>query len=271
MMKLTEAQIAEYEERGFLVFPGLVDPHEIAVLRADLGRVMALDAEEVTREKSGVVRTVFRVHDPRSATASPPFEALARLPRVLGPAQQLLRDEALYVYHSKCNLKEAIKGEIWQWHQDYGSWRNDGVPTPNMTTALLMLDEASEIGGCLYFIPGSHRLGRFEAELDTETTAYRLWTVKKLDVVAAMERFGDPVAITGKPGTVVLFHPNLVHGSGHNMSRYPRWHIYTVYNAVANRPPVRENARPEWVVARDTTPLRMGREDGIVAMGVAAE
>ena len=270
-MKLTDGQIAEYEERGFLVFPNLVDPHEIEILRADLGRVAGLKAEEVTREKSGVVRTVFRVHDPKSPTASAPFEALARLPRILGPAQQLLRDDALYVYHSKCNMKEAIKGEIWQWHQDYGSWRNDGVPTPNMTTALLMLDEASEIGGCLYFIPGSHTLGRFEAELDSETTSYRLWTVKKLDVVGAMERFGDPVAITGKPGTVVLFHPNLVHGSGHNMSRYSRWHIYTVYNPVANRPPVRQNARPEWVVARDVTPLRMGSDDGIVGVSQAAE
>jgi ectoine hydroxylase len=270
-MQLTDAQIAEYEDRGFLIFPGLVDPREIAILRDDLSRVMVLDTPEVTREKSGAVRTVFRVHDPKSPTASQPFEALARLPRVMGPAQQLLRDDALYVYHSKCNMKEAIKGEIWQWHQDYGSWRNDGVPTPTMTTALLMLDEATEIGGCLYFIPGSHKLGRFEAELDSETTSYRLWTVPKLDVLATMERFGDPVAVTGVPGTVVLFHPNLVHGSGHNMSRYSRWHIYTVYNTVANRPPQKEGARPEWVVSRDTTPLQMVGEDAIFGFRQAAE
>jgi len=35
-MKLTDGQIAEYEERGFLVFPNLVHPHEIEILRADL-------------------------------------------------------------------------------------------------------------------------------------------------------------------------------------------------------------------------------------------
>jgi ectoine hydroxylase len=253
------------------VFPNLIDAQEIAALRADLSRVMMLQTDEVVKEKSGVVRTVFRVHDSRSPTASPPFEALARLPRVLGPAQQVLGDDALYVYHSKCNLKEAIKGEIWQWHQDYGAWRNDGVPAPAMTTSLLMLDEATEIGGCLYFIPGSHKSGRFDAELDEATTSYQLWTVPRLDVIATMERFGDPVAITGKPGTVVLFHPNLVHGSGHNMSRYARWHIYTVYNAVANRPPVRDNARPEWVVARDTTPLEMWRDNSIVGLSRAAE
>jgi ectoine hydroxylase len=269
-MQLTAEQIAEYDERGFLVLPGLVDAAEVAVLRTELERLVGLDADEITREKSGAIRTVFRVHDPKSPTASLPFEALARLPRILGPAQQLLRDRDLYVYHSKCNLKEAIKGEIWQWHQDYGSWRVDGVPNPHMTTALLMLNEATEIGGCLYFIPGSHKLGRFDAEQDAETTSYSLWAVKKLDVIATMERFGDPIAITGEPGTVVLFHPNLVHGSGHNMSRHSRWHIYTVYNQVANRPPVRNNARPEWVVARDTTPLLMG-EDAILEPRRAAE
>jgi len=269
-MRLTDEQIAEYADRGYLTIRDLIDPKEIAALRADLGRVMRLDTAEVTKENSGVVRTVFRVHDPHSPTASPHFAALARLPRILGPAQQLLRYDALYVYHSKCNLKEAIKGEIWQWHQDYGAWASDGVPQPDMTTALLMLDEATEIGGCLYFIPASHKLGRRDPELDAETTSYRLWTVRKLDVVAAMEQFGDPVAITGKPGTVVLFHPNLVHGSGHNMSRYSRWHIYTVYNRVANRPPMRENSRPEWVVARDTTPLRMCGDDEIVALSLTA-
>lgn len=157
---------------------------------------------------------MFRVHEPRNPTASLPFAVLARLPRILGPAQQLLRDDELYVYHSKCNLKAAIKGEIWQWHQDYGAWANDGVPEPDMTTALLMLDEATEISGCLYFIPGSHQLGRCDPDVDGETTSDGLWTVRKLDVVAAMEQFGDPVAITGRPGTVVLFHPNPVHGSG---------------------------------------------------------
>lgn len=270
-MRLTDEHLAEYDERGYLTIRDLIDPDEITTLRADLGRVMRLDTAEVTKEKSGVVRTVFRVHDPRSPTASPPFEVLAHLPRILGPAQQLLRDDALYVYHSKCNLKQAIKREIWQWHQDYGAWANDGVPRPELTTALLMLDEATEVGGCLYFIPGSHKLGRCDPELDTETTSYRLWTMRKLDVVAAMEKFGDPVAITGRPGTVVLFHPNLVHGSGHNMSRYSRWHIYTVYNRVANRPPIRANARPEWVVARDTSPVWTCSDDGIIGRSRAAE
>ena len=270
-MKLTDAQLAEYEERGFLVFPDLVSHEEVEILRRDLQRVAGNDAEGVIREKSGTVRTVFRVHDPDSPTASPPFQALATLPRVIGPARQVLKDEPVYVYHTKCNLKDAIDGAIWQWHQDYGYWKTDGVPRPDMTTSLLMLDEATEIGGCLYFIPGSHKLGRLDPELDETTTSYKLWTVPKQQVIDLMTTFGDPVAITGKPGTVVLFHPNIVHGSGHNMSRHSRWHIYTVFNQVSNRPTGVENPRPAWVVARNCTPLEAGSDDGILTSAAPAD
>ncbi|MBV9859151.1 MAG: phytanoyl-CoA dioxygenase family protein [Alphaproteobacteria bacterium] len=270
-MQLTQEQVAAYDRDGFLVFPDLISPAEIALLRQDLRRAAAIPTEEVVREKTGAVRTVFRVHHPDSPTASLPFQRLATLPRVLRPAQQVLRDDALYVYHSKCNLKEAIDGEIWQWHQDYGSWQLDGVPTPNMATSLLMLDEATEIGGCLYFIPGSHKLGRVPAVLDDKTTSYKLWKIPTPRLIEIMEECGDSVPITGKAGTVVLFHCNILHGSGHNMSRHSRWHIYTVYNPVANRPGRVENPRPEWVVSRDHRPLRLGSDHDIVGIAQAAE
>jgi ectoine hydroxylase len=79
------------------------------------------------------------------------------------------------------------------------------------------------------------------------------------------------VAITGAPGTVVLLHCNLLHGSGHNMSRHSRWHIYTVYNPVANRPGPVDNPRPEWVVARNHAPLRLGSDSDIAGIAQAAE
>jgi ectoine hydroxylase len=80
-----------------------------------------------------------------------------------------------------------------------------------------------------------------------------------------VEKYGEPVAITGKPGSVVLFHPHLVHGSGHNMSIHSRWHVYVVYNRSSHPPAAVENPRPEWVVSRDYTPLAVGSDDAIVA------
>ena len=265
-MKLTQAQIDEYDQRGFLILHDLVSQDEIDVLKHELTGLVDEDRDGIVREKSGAVRTVFRVHALDGPTGLPSYDALARVPRLLEPARQVVRDEDLYVFHTKCNLKQAIEGEIWQWHQDFGYWSTDGVQdAEGMTTALLMLSEATEIGGCLYFIPGSHKRGHVEPTLDETTTSYKLWTVPKDDVIALMEKYGDPVPIVGKPGTVAFFHPHIVHGSGHNMSRHSRWHIYTVYNQVKNKPLPKQNPRPEWVVSRDYRPLTLAADGDILA------
>lgn len=149
-MRLTTTQIEQYDRDGFLIFPGLFTPDEVAAMRRDLARVQGIDTDHLVRERNGgVAKTIYRVHEADGPTASPPFHAAARSPRLLETSQQLLLDDALYVYHTKCNLKTAIDGSVWQWHQDYGSWKRDGVPRPDLPTALVMLDEPTEIGGCL--------------------------------------------------------------------------------------------------------------------------
>ena len=42
------------------------------------------------------------------------------------------------------------------------------------------------------------------------------------------------IAPTGKPGGMLMFHGNLVHGSAPNITPYPRKVIYLTLNAVSN-------------------------------------
>ena len=270
-MKLTDEQLREYRERGFLVFNDLFSAEEVDILRRQLSSMA--NEEGVMREKGdGPLRIVFRTHDANSPTHRPAFEALSKDPRILEPSQQLLKDNDLYVWHSKCNLKEAIDGEVWQWHQDFGAWGKDGVKSPEgMVTVLCMLNEATEIGGCLYFIPGSHKEGLIEPQRDEKTTSYGIWKIPTKDMVALVEKYGEPVPIVGKPGTVAFFHPYILHGSGHNMSTHSRWQTYMVYNQVANKPNPKEEPRPAYVVGRDYTPLPMGNEGDIVASAKSRE
>ena len=261
---LSPEQLQRYDRDGFLIVPQAYAPAEIERLRQELTRLCRLDAEGVVREKNGAIRTVFRVHDADSPTASSAFRALAHGPRMLARAQAVLGDPALYIHHSKCNLKAAIDGEIWAWHQDYGYWKNDGFAAPDFTTALVMIDAASEVGGCLYFIPGSHKLGRIEPEWDDKTTSYPTWVLPKARLIELMEQCPDPVPITGEAGTMVLFHPNIFHASGHNLSRRPRWHVFVVYNRVANRQAEVANRRPEWVCSRQWAPLAPAADDAIL-------
>jgi ectoine hydroxylase len=274
-MRLTQAQSERYERDGFLVLPGLFSPREVAAMKQDLARIQGIDTDHLVRERSGgVAKTIYRVHDADGPTASPVFRAAAHAPRLLQPAQRLLGDEALYIHHTKCNLKTAIDGSVWQWHQDYGSWRRDGVPAPDMTTALVMLDEPTEMSGCLYFIPGSHRVGNLEPEMDDRTTSYRLWVVPKAELLSIMERSPEPVPVTGPPGTAVFFHCNILHASGHNLSRHDRWAVYYVYNRVANRPADVPNPRPDYVRSTNWAPLPLGSDDILApdtAQPIAAE
>ncbi len=271
-MKLTPEQIAAYDRDGFLIFDGLFSPEEVAAMKRELERIQQIDTDHLVRERNGgIAKTIYRVHEADGPTASPLFRAGALSPRLLEPARQLLRDDALYIHHTKCNLKTAIDGSVWQWHQDYGAWKRDGIAEPDMTTALVMLDEPSELSGCLYFIPGSHVHGYIESEMDDRTTSYRLWVVPKADLLRIMRDSPEPVPITGKPGTVVFFHCNILHASGHNLSRHDRWHVYTVYNRVANHAATDlPNPRPDYVRSTNFKPLPLGGDDILSAAGVAA-
>jgi ectoine hydroxylase len=118
-MELTAAQKARFERDGFLIFPGLFAQNEVAVLRQEVARLSRIDAEEITREHTGGVKSIFRVHEEDGVTRSAPFRALVRTPRVLRPVQQVLGTDETYVYHTKINAKPAVEGTIWMWHQDY--------------------------------------------------------------------------------------------------------------------------------------------------------
>jgi ectoine hydroxylase len=270
-MRLTPEQLAAYRRDGFVILPEHFSTAEVAAMKADLARIQGIDTDHLVREKTGgVAKTIYRVHEADGPTRSPIFHAASRAPRLLEPARQLLEDEALYIHHTKCNLKTAIDGSVWQWHQDYGSWQRDGIPTPHLTTALVMLDEPTEINGCLYFIPGSHREGSLEAEFN-DATGYRFYVVPKGRLLELMRRSPDPVPIIGKPGTVVFFDCNIVHASGHNLSRHDRWQVYVVYNQVANKPEAVPNPRPDYVRSVNYTPLQTGSDDILAAATQAAQ
>ena len=260
-MRLSPAQLAAYDRDGFIVLHDLFSAGEVAAMRAELARIQGIDTDHLVREKvGGIAKTLYRVHEEESPTASAVFHAATRAPRLLGLAKSLLNEDALYIHHTKCNLKTAIDGSVWQWHQDYGTWRRDGIREPNLTTAMIMLDEPSEIGGCLYFIPGSHKAGNLEPSFD-ESTGYKFWVVPKPALLEIMSCHPAPVAITGRPGTVVFFDCNLVHASGHNLSAQDRWQVYVVYNPVTNRPEPVPNPRPDYVRSTNWTPLTFEESD----------
>ena len=220
-MQLSPEQLKAFDEQGYCFFPNCFSEDEIALLRAEADDILKLDRQEVWREKTGAPRTAFAAH-----TYNEAFGLLAAT-RAWSSRLRQLFGEPVYMHQFKVNAKAAFDGDVWQWHQDYGTWaRDDGMPEPRAMNIAVFLDEVMPINGPLLLIPKSHKQGVFEAGHDLETTSYPLWTLDKDTVtrLAARKPTGGIgiVAPTGKPGSVLMFHGNLVHASPPNITPYPR-------------------------------------------------
>ena len=254
-MKLTAEQIQQFKDLGYLFFPNCFSEEEIVLLRSEAEQVLKLDRKEVWREKSGAPRTAFAGH-----TFSEVFRLMAHHPRLVKPLEQVF-GEPVYVHQFKLNAKAAFEGDVWQWHQDYGTWqRDDGMPEPRAMNIAVFLDEVFPFNGALMLVPKSHQHGTLAAGHDTLTTSYPLWTLDK-ETVTRLCADGGIVAPTGKPGSVLMFHGNLVHASPPNITPYPRKIIYLTLNAVSNH--ITKFAREEWIAHRDFTPIVPVEDDAL--------
>ena len=253
-MRLSQQQIDTYRDQGFLQLDGVFDPSETAMLMAEARGILDQRRPEIVREKDGeTARTAFAAH-----TFNEAYRRLARHPRLIEPAMQLV-DGPVYIHQFKINAKAAFDGDVWQWHQDYGTWaRDDLMPEPRALNVALFLEPVSACNGPLLFIPRSHREGKLEAGHDLQTTSYPLWTLDKATVRRLAEE-GGVIAPTGPAGTVLLFHCNLVHASPGNISPWDRTIVYISACHTANH--IRRFQRPEWIAHRDFTAIHCLGDD----------
>ncbi len=258
-MKLTTEQKEQFERDGYLFFPGLFTPDETRTLTDAVPELYARQEEYNVREKgTNSVRTNFAAH-----MYSEPFARLGRHPRMIEPVEDLL-GEKLYMHQFKINGKMAFEGDVWQWHQDYGTWKNDDLmPTERAMNIAIFLDEVNEFNGPLMFIPGSHKKGVIDAKYDLTTTSYPLWTVDNKLITQLVNRAGGSrggiVSPKGPAGSMILFHSCLVHASTSNLSPFNRVAVYLSLCAVSNH--IRRHKRPEYIAHRDFTPIECLPDD----------
>ena len=258
-MQLNPSQLQQFDREGYVFFPSLFSPQEIKTLTDEVPALYAQQRPENVRERTGgVVRTNFAAH-----LYSAPFARLARHPRMVRPIEQLF-GEKVYMHQFKINGKMAFDGDVWQWHQDYGTWqRDDQMPEPRAMNVAIFLDEVNEFNGPLMFIPGSHKKGVVQAKHDLSTTSYPLWTVDNELIAALVERAGGKsggiVSPKGPAGSMILFHSCLVHASTSNLSPWNRVSVYLSLCAVSNH--IRRFKRQEYIAHRDFTPIETLPDD----------
>jgi len=219
-----DAIVAYYHEHGYVIVPGLLDPAEIAALRAltDSVEALSLDVEsenamfDFDHDIDGK-RTIQRIKKPNRI--DPLYASLAAHPRVLAVAEVLI-GSSIRLNHTKINMKAANGGAALEWHQDWAF-----APHTNMATtvASMLIDDASTANGAMQVIPSSHR-GPLLDHHDEEGYFVGAVDPGSFDPAAA-------AILEGPAGTVTFHHPLTLHGSGVNRSGASRRILFYEYAA----------------------------------------
>jgi len=223
-----DAAVEHYQERGYVVMPGLLGDHVTQALRALTDRLMAdavdddahraiFDFEDAQGGEKPPIQRMKKPH-----RVDPFYFELARNPGVLGFVRRVVGD-AVRLNHSKINVKAARVGSTLEWHQDWAF-----APHTNMSTcvASVMIDDAFVENGAMQVLSGSH-LGPLHEHHDSEDRF-----VGAIDPSTKGLDFSTAQPLVGKAGTVAFHHPMTVHGSGLNRSGSPRRILFLEFAAV---------------------------------------
>ncbi|WP_336973755.1 ectoine hydroxylase [Sphingobium aromaticiconvertens] len=255
---VTRSQAEQFDRDGYLVLEDIFGDDEIAFLQREAGTLLAdpdaLEEETVITEPGGKeVRSIFRIHAQSRAIAR-----LAADVRLAGVAGFLLGDE-VYVHQSRLNYKPGFQGKEFYWHSDFETWHvEDGMPRMRALSMSVLLAENTPHNGPLMLIPGSHRhyltcVGETPEDHYRQSLKKQEYGVPDEDSLAELAHKFGIVAPTGKPGSVVIFDCNIMHGSNGNITPFPRANAFLVYNAVSNRltaPFGVDTPRPAFIAAR---------------------
>ena len=215
-MVLSVAQVAEFQQNGFLVVEDVLSADEVAILaeRADL--IAAGEADHVP-DSSVQVEPVFRSGEKVVEDRVLSMRKLYKLavydplmwehvinPKIVDIIAALLGTDDLKMYSDQLFMKAPQTGSAQLWHQDSASWR-DILPM-DLVTAWTAIDHASEANGCLRFATGTHRWGMLRG---TQLAPL-------LDDLNSGQ--WPSVSVPLRPGSISFHHSLTLHCSGANHS-----------------------------------------------------
>jgi ectoine hydroxylase len=248
---ISDEQVRDYNDKGFVVAKGFFDREEVELLRRAAKEDKQLDQHSFARGdgEGGQVRLSLWNHPGDTI-----YGMFARCESIVNSAEKILSDE-VYHYHSKMIMKDAKVGGAWTWHQDYGYWYQNGVLFPQLTSVFIAVDPATKENGCLQVIPYSQNLGRIEHVLTGDQAGADQSRVDEVLKRLPLEY------VEMEPGDALFFHANLLHRSDQNRSENPRWSMICCYNAKKNDP-YKEAHHPRY------TPLKKVPDSAIKEAGL---
>lgn len=238
-MGLTDAQIGQYWERGYLLVGGLVPPARLVAYERRFVALASGDAAPAAAMK--IMRDLMVVKGavaPATALAGvnklinfeedPQLYGYALEPRLLAAVRSLVGPDIHSISTNVFNKPPEVDGRH-PLHQDLRYFRLR--PADGIIGAWTALTDADRRNGCLAVIPGSHEEGLLaHGEPDWQYVNAGFFGIQDLNLD---RREHVPMAA----GDTLLFHPLLIHGSGRNRSDACRRAISCHYAAAGCESP----------------------------------
>lgn len=202
---LTDEEVAQYRTDGFLAIDDFLNPSELAGWRE---AVDAAIAENLVRAPADSAAARSNVFDQRMnlRRASARLQALVDEPGAGKVVAELEGVDRVRIYLDQALVKQPF-GAPTQYHQDLPWWPFE---SDHACTIWIALDASTVENGCLYFVPGSHRLD----------LTYRSDLGPQLGAIFADNPQVDraPVPRPLPAGGCSIHNARTIHGAGANMT-----------------------------------------------------
>ena len=206
-MPLTESEIAQYKEHGYVIPQYRLPEARVTALRQTLDRLIA-DNPGVRPEK--LVSAHIDGQNDEGVKGSRDFLDLARSHDIVDMVAQLIGDDViLWGCHVFC--KPGGTGYETPWHQDGHYWPIRPLAT---CTVWLAIDKSDRENGCLKVIPDSHKDKQLHDHMVED----------REDVVLTQRTADDAfdvsteVALELQPGQMSMHDVYMIHGADANTS-----------------------------------------------------
>ena len=213
--KITDEQIAFYQQNGFVAIDDFLDADELEIWRRHVDEAVARRGKRKLADGSAMEEDNYyaRVFAQRINlwTDHAGMRQLMLDARLGEMAAQLAGVDGIRIWHDQALIKPPW-GNPTAWHLDNPYW---SFYSRDAISIWVALDDVTRDNGCLYFLPGSHLTATYDnvgigSNISDLFNAYPQW------------REREAVGVEMKAGGC-SFHNGLVaHGAGANMTPHHR-------------------------------------------------
>ena len=206
--------IKAYREDGYVVVDDLLSKEELGRWRAALDEGIARHISKEEHNNQAVesyYKNVF-VQCVNMWKSSEAIKELVLDPRMGKMAAELVGADGMRLYHDHALVKQPWANPT-HWHIDNPY---DPYTTHQSIMLWLALDDSTLQNGCLCFLPGTHKLSRFDISVGFSENMGDLFSVYPEWMEA------EPKIVEVSAGTGIFISGMIAHAAGPNLTPRPR-------------------------------------------------